>query len=125
MASNLPKSPNSYCNRVGHQQIARFLLSMQLSLLDSVTLLRKFVKKSKLNYFSVFCSLLDKMLENEFQHGKIGFWKSFDQFAQLQNFDASIRNHCKIRIKKLNLKKSAKIIKNVLFEFFMSKKVKL
>ena len=38
MASNLPRSPNSYCNRVGHQQIARFLLSMQLSLLDSVTL---------------------------------------------------------------------------------------
>ena len=33
------------------------------------------------------------MLENEFQHGKIGFWKSFDQFAQLQNFDASIGNH--------------------------------
>ena len=42
-----------------------------------------------------FYDLLDKMLENEFQHGKVGFWKSFDQFAQLQNLDASIRNHCK------------------------------
>ena len=38
MASNLPRSPNSYCNKVGHQQMAKFLLSMQLSLLDSVTL---------------------------------------------------------------------------------------
>ena len=33
------------------------------------------------------------MLKNKFQHGKVGFWKSFDQFAQLQNFDASIGNH--------------------------------
>ena len=38
MASNLHRSPNSYLRRVGHQQMARFLLSMQLSLLRSATL---------------------------------------------------------------------------------------
>ena len=38
MLSNLPRSPNSYCSSVGHQQMARFLLSMQLILLLSVTL---------------------------------------------------------------------------------------
>lgn len=38
IASNFERSPNSYCSSVGHQQIARFLLSMQLSLLCSVTL---------------------------------------------------------------------------------------
>lgn len=38
MASNLHRSPNSYLRRVGHQQMAMFLLSMQLSLLRSATL---------------------------------------------------------------------------------------
>ena len=36
--SNFPRSPNSYWSSVGHQHMARFLLSMQLILLLSVTL---------------------------------------------------------------------------------------
>ena len=45
----------------------------------------------------MFCViyLLDKMLKDKFKDRKIGLWQPFDQFAQFQNFDATIRNYCK------------------------------
>ena len=61
-------------------------------------------KSDKITNYRVFYDLLDKMLENKFQHGKVGFGKSFDQFAQLQNLDASIRNHCKNENKEIKHK---------------------
>ena len=54
IVSNLSKSPNSYCSRVGHQQMARFLLSMQLILLLSDTL---YFVKSKICKHSIFTHL--------------------------------------------------------------------
>ena len=61
MFSNLSKSPNSYCSRVGHQHIARFLLSMQLILLLSDTLKKEFIlihiKVQNVSHFSIFVTL--------------------------------------------------------------------
>ena len=49
----------------------------------------------KKNFMFCVIYLLDKMLKDKFKDRKIGLWQPFDQFAQFQNFDTTIRNYCK------------------------------
>ena len=75
IASNFPRSPNSYCNKVGHQQIAKFLLSIQLSLLDSVTLQFKikFVKFRIQKSVKSLLTYLTKCWKMNFRTAKLVF----------------------------------------------------
>jgi len=53
IVSNLSRSPNSYWSRVGHQQIAKFLLSMQLILLRSETFTKCWNKNLRTAWFAL------------------------------------------------------------------------
>lgn len=90
IASNLPKSLNSIGKSVGHQQIAKFLLSILFSLQFSATLQKKIIQKFKtkfplnleiklkylqrrlqINKKKILKHSLYKMLKNEFKNIKV------------------------------------------------------
>ena len=93
-------SLNSSGRRVGHQQIAKFLLSMLLSLLFSLILnavgtravcISKNSKKSERRREQVL-HILNKVFEYEFENMKIGCRKSLNQIPEGQQALTAVQN---------------------------------